>query len=105
MFADALTIFEVVPTLIVYFNGRPLARYEGERTSVDFAEFIQEMIMRLQEKKNFINNRNFKLATEDEATIPGIGKAYNVVCDEESGKCYLKANEVYGQSAMGKQKY
>lgn len=102
---STITPFEAVPTLIVYFNGRPLARYEGERTAVDFAEFIQEMMMRLQEKKNFINNRNFKLATEDEATIPGIGKAYNVVCDEESGKCYLKAAEVYGSSPMGKKKY
>ena len=45
------------------------------------------------------------MATEDEATIPGIGKAYNVVCDEESGKCYLKAAEVYGNNPMGRQKY
>ncbi len=100
-----ITPFEAVPTFIVYFNGRPLARYEGDRTNVDFAEFVQEMLIRLQEKKQFINNKNFKMATEDEATIPGIGKAYNVVCDEESGKCYLKAAEVYGNNPMGRQKY
>lgn len=100
--ASTITPFEAVPTLMVYFNGRPLARYEGERSSTDLAEFIQEMIMRLQAKKNFIENKNFKMATEDDSIIPGVGRAYNVVCDEEKGVCYLKASEVYGDKPMGR---
>jgi len=84
---------EHVPFIILYVNGRPFLRYEGERTTQDMMEFIQEVVQKLQSKQQFIEQKNFKV----ESDIPAytIGTPYNVVCDEEKGVCYLDYNSAY----------
>ena len=84
---------EHVPFIILYVNGRPFLKYEGERTTQDMSEFIQEVVKKLQTKQQFIEQKNFKV----ESDIPAytIGTPYNVVCDEEKGVCYLDYESAY----------
>ena len=84
---------EHVPFIILYVNGRPFLKYEGERTTQDMSEFIQEVVKKLQTKQQFIEQKNFKV----ESDIPAysIGTPYNVVCDEEKGVCYLEYDAAY----------
>jgi hypothetical protein len=88
---------EHVPFIILYVNGRPFLRYEGERTTQDMMEFIQEVVQKLQSKQQFIEQKNFKVESE----IPGysVGIPCNVVCDEEKGVCYLECDDAYKTKA------
>jgi hypothetical protein len=84
---------EYVPYVILYVNGRPFLRYEGDRTAEDIAEFLQEVMARLQTKKQFIENKTYKIESE----IPPytIGIPFNVVCDEDKGVCYLSYADAF----------
>jgi len=84
---------EYVPYIILYVNSRPFLRYDGERNAQEIAEFLQEVMMRLQTKKQFIENKNYKIESEIPAYTIGI--PFNVVCDEDKGVCYLSYNDVY----------
>ena len=93
MSSKTVAPFEYVPYIILYYDGKPLARYEGERSSNDFGEFVQEMAMRIQAtKKNFVNK---PMKMESEVPVYG-GIPFNIVCDEDRGICYLTASQVYG---------
>lgn len=85
---------EYVPFIILYVNGRPFLKYEGDRTLPAFMEFLQEVIQKLQTKQSFIENKNYKVESE----IPPytVGIPYSVVCDEDKGVCYLKCDDAYG---------
>jgi len=84
---------EYVPFIILYVNGRPFLKYNGERTTQDMAEFVQEVVQKLQTKQQFIEQKNIKI----ESDIPAysVGLPYNVVCDEEKGVCYLSYESAY----------
>ena len=84
---------EYVPFIILYVNGRPFLKYSGERTTQEMAEFVQEVVQKLQTKQQFIEQKNFKI----ESDIPAysVGLPYNVVCDEEKGVCYLSYESAY----------
>jgi hypothetical protein len=93
---------EYVPYMLLYYNGRPIARYDGEeRGYQDLAEFVQEMAARLQSKKNFIENKGYKF--DSDIAIYG-GIPFNVVCDEDKGVCYLTSAEVTSQNQPFKKK-
>jgi hypothetical protein len=102
MSAQTIAPFEYVPYMLLYFDGRPIARYDsddGEFDINDCAEFLQEMIKRLQSKKNFIQSKNFKF--DDEIKRYG-GIPFNIVCDEDKGVCYVKADDLYGKQGQRK---
>ncbi len=91
--------FKYVPYIILYYNGRPFMRYEGEKTATDMAEFIQEVMNRLQNTKTFVDKKGFKI--ESEAPVYG-GLPYNVVCDDDKGVCYFTTDDVYGKGGLRK---
>jgi len=92
---------EYVPFIILYVNGRPFLKYNGERTTQDMAEFVQEVVQKLQTKQQFIEQKNIKI----ESDIPAysVGLPYNVVCDEEKGVCYLSYESAYQVKDKGQQ--
>ena len=84
---------EYVPFIILYVNGRPFLKYNGERTTQDMAEFVQEVVQKLQTKQQFIEQKNFKI----ESDIPAysVGVPYNIECDKDKGVCYLSYESAY----------
>jgi len=85
---------EYVPFIVLYVNGRPFLKYEGERTTTELKNFIQEVVQKLQTKQSFIENKNYKIESEIPAYTIGI--PYSVVCDEDKGVCYLNYDQAYG---------
>lgn len=90
---QTVTPLEYVPYLMLYINGRPFLRYDGERNLQELVDFINEVILRLKNKTKFVDNKN-ALKIEDEKPGFTTGVPYNIICDEENGKCYLKYNEI-----------
>ncbi len=84
-----------VPFIILYVNNRPFIRYNGAKTLRDVSNFINEVLSRIQNKKQFINP---KLGIDDMEAIPeySIGIPFNMVCDANgSDNCYLTFGEAY----------
>jgi thiol-disulfide isomerase/thioredoxin len=88
---------DVVPYIILYFNGKPFLKYEGERTLNDILAFMKEVVSRLQQQKSFVDNKVKTIESE----IPKytIGQPYNLVCDEDKGVCYINFGQSSGQPA------
>jgi hypothetical protein len=87
---SAVTISPItyVPYIVLYINGRPTFRYDGERTTEKMLEFLNDVMSSLQSKTAFVNNPNVRI--ESEIPAYSIGIPANVVCDAEKGVCYLK---------------
>jgi hypothetical protein len=97
MASKTIAPFEYVPYMMLYYDGRPIARYDnddGEFDINDCAEFLQEMIKRLQSKKNFIQSKNLRF--DDDVKKYG-GIPFNIFCDEDKGICYIEAESLYGK--------
>jgi thiol-disulfide isomerase/thioredoxin len=83
-----------VPYMILYVNGRPFLRYEGNRTLKDLVEFINEVIQRIKSKSNFVESKN-SAKLEDAPSQYTYGIPYDIVCDEDKGICYVKYGDAY----------
>lgn len=90
------TPLEYVPYLVLYINGRPFIRYEGDKNLQALAEFVSEFMTRLKSQANFVSTQK---ATKIQDEIPkySIAIPYSVVCDEDKGVCYLKYDEAYNK--------
>ena len=83
-----------VPHIVMYINGRPFLKYTGKRQFNDIAEFVMQVLSRIQGKKNFSPNTKMEFDdSEVREYSNGAGIPFNIVCDEE--KCYLKYGEAY----------
>jgi thiol-disulfide isomerase/thioredoxin len=91
---NTTTPLEYVPYLVLYINGKPFIRYEGDKNLQSLAEFVSEFITRLKSQSNFISTQK---STKLENEIPpySIAIPYSVVCDDDKGVCYLKYDEAY----------
>lgn len=80
-----------VPFIILYVNGRPFMKYNGEKTVKAIASFVNEVLSKIQSKKNFSSSTS----VEHEDAIPeySIGIPFNMVCEGE--QCYLNFSEAY----------
>lgn len=81
-----------VPFVVLYVNGRPFMKYNGEKRLQDIAGFVNEVLSRIQNKKNFSSSN---IRVENEETIPEYcsGIPFNLVCEGEM--CYLSFAEAY----------
>jgi thiol-disulfide isomerase/thioredoxin len=85
-----------VPYLIVYINSRPFLRYDGGQTVQDMTSFLNDLLNRIPKETKFINGsstNNSKFDNEVPA-FPGGGIPYNVVCDKNTGVCYLSFEDL-----------
>jgi len=84
-----------VPFLILFVNGKPFLRYNGEKSLNALANFVSEVLNRIQTQttKNFTNNST--LVVDDDMEIPAfsVGLPYNILCEGET--CYLKFGDAY----------
>lgn len=94
MSKSTTTPLEYVPYLVLYINGRPFIRYEGDKNLQSLAEFVSEFMTRLKSQTNFVSTQK---ATKLQDEIPkySIAIPYSVICDEDKGVCYLKYDEAY----------
>ncbi len=76
MSKETIVPFKYVPYIILYYNGRPFMRYEGEKTATEMAEFVQEVMQRIHSTKTFVDKKGFKV--ESEQPVYG-GIPFNVV--------------------------
>lgn len=91
--AGTNTSLEYVPYLVLYANGRPIMRYDGERKLQSMLEFLTDVVNRLQNQKSFSENKNVRV--ESDVTTYQTGKEYNLHCDPDRGICYLQQGEAY----------
>jgi hypothetical protein len=94
---ETIAPFSYVPYMILYVNGRPFIRYDGDRNVKDMADFVIEVIARLKTNtnNNFANAPVKKVKQENEIPPYTIAIPYSVVCDDDAGVCYLKYDEAY----------
>jgi hypothetical protein len=88
------TPLEYVPYLVLYINGRPFIRYEGDKNLQSLAEFVSEFMSRLKSQTNFVSTQK-STRLQDEIPKYSIAIPYSVVCDDDKGVCYLKYDEAY----------
>ena len=83
-----------VPFIILYVNGRPFMKYNGEKSLRAIAGFVNEVLSRIQSKKNFSSNTKID---HGDADIPeySVGIPFNLVCEGE--QCYLSFSEAYNR--------
>jgi hypothetical protein len=92
---SSITPLKHVPYLMLYVNGKPFLRYDGERTLQDLVDFINEVLFRIKSKSKFVDNKNV-LKVQEEIPAFTVGVPYNIRCDEESGKCYVQYSDIMG---------
>ncbi len=85
-----------VPYILLYVNGRPLMRYDGEKRADVMMAFLNDVINRLNstDKKGFFENKNVRI----ESDIPTFTNTpqFNVICDsKDGGVCYLDSGKAY----------
>ncbi len=93
MASQTVLPIKVVPLIILYVNGRPSLKYDGEKTATDITAFLDEILNRFAQQKEFKDNKNLRLESE----IPPytVGVPFNLVCDNEKGICYLTYDAAY----------
>jgi thioredoxin-like negative regulator of GroEL len=105
-----------VPYIVLYVNSIPFLRYESDKTAESLVNFVNGVVQRIKPKLQFIENNNMKLESDSvveyndqsrnkdqeaarkspsAAANSTSGIPYNIVCDAESGKCYLNLNQAY----------
>lgn len=96
MSAQTIAPITYVPYIILYVQGRPLMRYDGERTVDKILEFLTDVTNRLQTNKTFFENKG-QMKVESEIPAYTIGIPANLVCDAERGVCYLSYGDAYNK--------
>lgn len=91
MSQDTICPIQHVPFLVLYINGRPFMKYTGPKTLEDISNFLNEVMSRLNTKKNF----SLLKIENQESEIPpySIGVPFNLLCEGE--QCYLSFSEAY----------
>ncbi len=81
-----------VPFIVLHVNGRPLMKYNGEKSVQAIGDFVSQVLSQIQDKRNFSSTTKIDYG---EASIPqyAAGIPFNLVCDEE--QCYLTFSEAY----------
>lgn len=84
-----------VPFIILYVNGRPFVRYNGPKTYEDISNFVNEVLSRIQSKRNFSSSSSSSKLSVEDNDIPeyASGIPFNMVCEGET--CYLTFGEAY----------
>lgn len=83
-----------VPFIILYVNGRPAMKYNGEKSLRGISNFVNEVMSRLQVKKSFTSTSKVDSLT-DEIPEYASGIPFNLVCEGE--QCYLTFSEAYNK--------
>jgi thioredoxin-like negative regulator of GroEL len=81
----------VVPFIILYVNGRPFMKYNGEKSLRAISGFVNEVLSRIQSKKNF--SQNTSVEHDDDIPEYSVGIPFNLKCEGE--QCYLTFSEAY----------
>lgn len=82
-----------VPFIILYVNGRPFMKYNGKKTYNDIANFVTEVLSRIQSKRNFSSNSPQINVEDNDIPEYSTGIPFNMVCEGET--CYLTFGEAY----------
>lgn len=90
---DTIAPINNVPYIILYVNGRPLMRYDGEQKVDKMSLFLNDIVNRLNSKKDFFDTKNIKI--ESDVPNSSTSTQFNVVCDSEKGICYLNSSSAY----------
>ncbi len=86
----SISPIKYVPYLIVFAQNKPFLRYDGGKTLNDMVAFLKDLLARIP--KSALNSIGSTVSSKFESEVPvfaGGGIPYNVVCDKNSGICYL----------------
>lgn len=90
MSKDTIAPITYVPYIILYVNGRPFMRYNGQYTENDLKKFVIDVANKIETKQKFSNDQ----VKED---VRGRIPAYTIglpKCDDDE-ECYFPYNEAY----------
>jgi thiol-disulfide isomerase/thioredoxin len=97
MSKDTTCPITYVPLMILFINGRPFMKYTGAKTLQDIYAFLQDVLNKLQTKRNFAVPQKDLLDDDVAQFANGMGIPYNlVVCDGE--QCYLSFKDAYSRN-------
>ncbi|MDD4931691.1 MAG: thioredoxin family protein [Candidatus Colwellbacteria bacterium] len=82
-----------VPFIILYVNGRPFMRFNGRKTYEDISTFVNEVLSRIQSKRNFSSSPSQLNVEDNDIPEYASGIPFNILCEGEN--CYLTFNEAY----------
>jgi hypothetical protein len=84
-----------VPFFVLYINGKPAMSYNGGQTAKEMATFLGQILSEFQTSRPFSET---PLKIEKDIVSQkqtGYGIAYNLVCDNDKGVCYLSSEVAY----------
>ena len=81
-----------VPFIILYVNGKPFMKYNGRKTYEDISNFVNEVLSRIQSKRNFSTSKIDVEGDEVHEYVGGL-LPFNVNCENEV--CYLTFKDAY----------
>jgi len=93
MASKTISPISYVPYIILFVEGRPFTRYDGDRSYQDILDFLNTILNSLKNKRDFVDNKFVKI--ENETPISLNSSQFNVVCDTEKGVCYLSQKDAY----------
>jgi thioredoxin-like negative regulator of GroEL len=86
---NTITPIQYVPYIVLYVNGKPYIKYEGEYDTREIAEFIMEVSNTLSQKEKFFSNNDKVKMGESGIAIYSDGTP---ITDRI---CYLNFEEAY----------
>jgi thiol-disulfide isomerase/thioredoxin len=90
MSKDTIAPITYVPYIILYVNGRPFMRFNGNYTEADLKKFVIDVANKIETKQKFSNDQ---VKEDPRGRIP----AYTIghpKCDDDE-ECYFPYNEAY----------
>lgn len=84
-----------VPYIILYIDGIPFMRYDGDNNKEDILQFIIEVANKVKEKRQFSSKNNNEMEKEEQVIdIPEYCIA-KPLCGKNDKRCYLKYDNAY----------
>lgn len=93
MSRETVAPIQVVPYVLLYFNGKPYMRYNGPSDAREIGRFIVEVAQKMQSKESFVKDERIKKNLHTGIPEFTIGKP--LYGDGDDKLCYLDFNDAY----------
>lgn len=92
MSRNTIVPIEYVPLIILYVNGKPFIRYDGDHDEVQIRKFLMDVTSKLQAKEKFIKDSK-ETKGSNKRQIPEYSTGYPLYGEDD--EYYLEFDEAY----------
>lgn len=92
MSRNTIVPIEYVPLIILYVNGKPFIRYDGDHDETQIRKFLLDVTSKLQAKEKFVKD-NKENKSNNKRHIPEYATGFPLYGDDD--EFYLEFDEAY----------